>query len=50
MLMNSSEYLETIEAVKREIRAAQYQATVRVNRELLLLYHSIGTVINVHKT
>lgn len=38
MLMNSSEYLQTIEAVKQEIRTAQYKATVRVNQELLLLY------------
>lgn len=36
MLMNSSEYLQTIEAVKQEIRTAQYKATVRVNQELLL--------------
>lgn len=50
MLMNSSEYLQTIEAVKQEIRTAQYKATVRVNQELLLLYHSIGEVINAHKT
>ena len=49
MLMNSSEYLQTIEAVKQEIRTAQYKATVRVNQELLL-YHSIGEVINAHKT
>lgn len=50
MLMNSNEYLETIETIKQEIRLAQYQATVSVNRELLLLYHSIGEVINAHKT
>lgn len=29
---------------------AQYRATVSVNRELLVLYHSIGEVINEHKT
>lgn len=50
MLMNSNEYLETIELIKQEIRTAQYKATVSVNCELLLLYHSIGTVINAHKT
>ena len=38
MLMNSSEYLQTIEAVKQEIRTAQYKATVRVNQELLLYW------------
>lgn len=50
MLMNSNEYIQTIEAVKQEIRAAQYRATVRVNQELILLYHSIGKVINTHKS
>lgn len=50
MLMNSNEYIQTIETIKQEIRAAQYKATVRVNLELLMLYHSIGEVINEHKT
>ena len=50
MLMNANEYLETVEQVKQEIRTAQYRATVSVNRELLVLYHSIGEVINEHKT
>ena len=49
MLMNSNEYLETVELVKQEIRTAQYRATVQVNGELLRLYHAIGTVINAHK-
>lgn len=50
MLINSGEYLATIEQVKQEIKAAQYTATLRVNEELILLYYSIGTVINAHKT
>ncbi len=50
MLMNSNEYISVVESIKQEIRTAQYRATVSVNRELLLLYHSIGTVINEHKT
>ena len=50
MLINAGEYFDTIEHIKQEIRAAQYQATLQVNRELILLYHSIGTVINEHKT
>ena len=50
MLMNSAEYLKTVETIKREIKSAQYKATLHVNRELLLLYHSIGEVINEHKT
>lgn len=50
MLMNSNEYLSIVESIKKEIRTAQYRATVRVNRELLVLYHSIGDIINKHKT
>ncbi len=50
MLINSGEYFETVEQIKQEIRAAQYKAALQVNRELILLYHSIGTVIHEHKT
>lgn len=50
MLMNSNEYLATIEQVKQEIKAAQYKAAVHVNTELIMLYHSIGCVINEHKS
>ena len=50
MLMNSNEYLNIVESIKQEIRTAQYRATVSINRELLVLYHSIGEVINEHKT
>lgn len=50
MLMNSSEYIATIEQIKREIQEAQYRAAVHVNADLILLYHSIGCVINEHKT
>lgn len=49
MLMNATEYLETVEQIKQEIRTAQYRAAVQVNCELLRLYHAIGTVINAHK-
>ena len=50
MLMNSNEYLNIIESIKQEIRTAQYRATVSVNRELWVLYHSIDEVTNEHKT
>ena len=50
MLLNSNEYFATIEQVKREIKAAQYKAAVHVNTELIMLYHSIGRVINAHKS
>lgn len=49
MLMNSGEYLKTIEQVKQEIKCAQYRAALHVNADLVLLYHSIGCVINAHK-
>ena len=49
MLLNSNEYLHTVETIKQEIRTAQYKATVRVNQELLMLYYSIGEIINEHK-
>ncbi len=50
MLMNTPDYLSTIEQIKQEIRSAQYRATMHVNGDLLLLYHSIGQVINAHKS
>lgn len=50
MLMNSNEYLATIERVKQEIKAAQYKAAVHVNTELIMLYYNIGCVINAHKS
>lgn len=49
MLINTSEYLETVEQIKTEIQAAQYKAAVSVNQKMILLYHSIGEVINSHK-
>lgn len=49
MLMNSGEYIATIEKVFQEIRSAQYRATQQVNSELVFLYHSIGCMINTHK-
>lgn len=47
-LLNSNEYLHTVETIKQEIRAAQYKATVRVNQELLMLYYPIDEIINEH--
>lgn len=49
MLMNQTDYLSTIQEIKAEIQKAQYQATVKVNHELLLLYYHIGQAINRHK-
>jgi len=54
MLMNQAEYLETISAIKseikNEIKNAQYRTVLGANRELILLYWRIGQVINTHKT
>lgn len=50
MLMNNHEYLDLVQLVKQEIRQAQYKATLSVNRELIVLYHSIGRLINEHKS
>ncbi len=50
MLMNQAEYLETISAIKSEIKSAQYRTVLGANRELILLYWRIGQVINSHKT
>ena len=40
----------TVDLVKQEIKSAQYHAAVHVNTTLILLYHSIGRIINEHKT
>ena len=49
MLINTSEYLETIEQIKNKIQAAQYKAAVNINQEMILLYHAVGEAINSHK-
>lgn len=49
MLMNSTEYISVVDNIKKEIQGAQYRAAVHANRELLLLYHDIGCIINEHK-
>ena len=50
MLINNDEYLNLVQTVKREIIQAQYKATLSVNKELILLYHGIGSLINKHKS
>lgn len=50
MLMNSNEYLQIIETIKGQIKGAQYQAALNVNRELIMLYYHIGKVINERKS
>lgn len=50
LLMNSGEYIATIEQIKREIQEAQCRAAVHFNADLILLHHSIRCVINEYKT
>lgn len=48
--MNNNDYLEIAEAIKSEIKSSQYKAIVNVNRELVMLYYSVGRIINEHKS
>ena len=50
MLINSNEYLEIVESIRDEIKGAQYKASVSVNRELIMLYYTLGQVIKEHKS
>lgn len=50
MLLNDNQYLSVVEEIKNKIQAARYKATVEVNRELIMLYYSIGETINIHKS
>lgn len=45
LLIDDSEYLKTIEAIKQDIKSAQYKAVLSVNSTLILLYYHIGQVI-----
>lgn len=49
MLMDSTEYISIVDNIKKEIQVAQYRAVVHANKELLLLYYDIGSIINEHK-
>ena len=50
MLINDDKYIRIIESIKKEIGNAQYKATLSVNRELIMLYHTIGSIINQNKS
>ncbi|MBQ4599881.1 MAG: DUF1016 family protein [Clostridia bacterium] len=49
MLINDDQYLSIVESIKSEIQNTRYRAAVHVNRELILLYYTIGEIINSHK-
>ena len=46
MLMNTTEYKTTLSGIMEKIKSAQVRAARAVNRELVVLYWSIGTIIN----
>ena len=50
MLMNNDEYFKILNDIKGEIRKAQYQAVVKANREMIMLYWNTGNHINAHKS
>ena len=50
MLINDNHYLSVIENIKNQIEKSQHQAALQVNRELILLYYNIGTIINDNKS
>ena len=50
LLMNNTEYLDLVQNVREEIRRAQYKAALSVNKELIMLYYTIGKIINEYKS
>lgn len=50
MLINDTQYWSVIEQLKTEISKAQFNVALYANREMILLYHNIGKIINEHKT
>ena len=50
LLIDDNEYLKTIEAIKQDIKAAQYKVVLSFNSTLILLYYHIGQVINEYKS
>lgn len=46
----SPEYLEFLDTLKQKVATSRYQATRAVNRELIMLYHHIGTEILARQT
>ena len=49
MLMNDNQYLSVIENIKAEIGKSKFNATISLNRELVILYYNIGLIINEYK-
>jgi predicted nuclease of restriction endonuclease-like (RecB) superfamily len=45
MLINDTSYIQVLENIKAQIKAAQYRAVLGVNREQILLFWAIGKTI-----
>ncbi|MBU4450125.1 MAG: DUF1016 family protein [Actinobacteria bacterium] len=45
LLINSSEYFDILSEVKDRIKSAQYKAVLGANKEMIMLYWSIGNII-----
>lgn len=50
MLMNDSEYLQTLSDICIKIKAAQHKAVLAVNNELVVLYWNVGVTINKYRS
>ncbi len=48
MLVNTQEYLKTLEQVKEEIKRTRVRAVRTVNEELVCMYWRIGNTLNMH--
>lgn len=45
LLISSSEYFDILSEVKDRIKSAQYKAVLGANKEMIMLYWSIGNII-----
>lgn len=48
MLLNSDRYIEICTEIKNQIRSARHRALIGANRELVVLYWTIGNAINTN--
>src|SRR5438874_2367423 len=48
--ISTKEYAQTLMSIKQQVQQAQIKATLSVNKELMILYWSIGKVIAEKQT
>ncbi|MDR2975844.1 MAG: PDDEXK nuclease domain-containing protein [Streptococcaceae bacterium] len=48
MLFDGKEYLDLVETIKKRVRKTQYEVARQANAELIMMYWSIGRLINEH--